>query len=494
MTSPCSKQLHDNDARLSGRCGIAATAGPLTLMCDPNPDSNACRKRLGLLLARVLLLALIVGASATRANAGGILWIQWDPSPDPAVIGYRVSIGPAPGLYTATFDVGPATSFLYSAPEDRRYFVTVASYAAGPIVGPRSAPVSGFPSAAPDAQFFYQAMWGSVATRASANSFRAEAEGVSRRPLAVSGPAMPPVLCWMPSSDCLAARTLARRPDAVSSIAASTDGRVFFVEGNQRIGALSGGAGPQIILAAGSGAVQFDQISLDAAFQSTGLLYVGETETGSDGGREFRVVRYRVAQNGAGERSVLVSLPLPASGRAQFSVGQGHIDVAVPVPAIGEPDRYAGTVLRFNLDGSVAGTASRGSAADTPVIAMGFSSPTGMTVDNQTGRLWLAGTDIRNRHWVSSVGGFATPLPVAATSLSAGNGAGGYLFFVRADGSLGKARTTRDGLATLERRLSFGNGPVRAVAASPSGVLFVAVADDPGAGAPTSILQLNPIW
>ena len=81
-----------------------------------------------------------LGASAADA---GTVWIEWDSSPDPAVVGYRVSVGIAPGVYTESFDVGPATSFVYQARDDSRiYYLAVASYAAGPLVGPPSVPVS----------------------------------------------------------------------------------------------------------------------------------------------------------------------------------------------------------------------------------------------------------------------------------------------------------------------------------------------------------------
>ena len=314
-------------------------------------------------------------------------------------------------------------------------------------------------------------------------------EAANRRPWAVSMTALPSIVCWASSSECLSARMVARRDEEVSSLAASADGRLFFVQGKSWIGVVSGGVGPQPVLVADSGDVQFNHISLDSTFPTTGRLYVGETETGSDGSREFRVVRYRVVQNRAGERVVLVRIPLAATGQAQFSVSQNQIDVAVPVAAEGHPrDEYAGTVLRFNLDGTV----PRDRTAGSPVIAMGYPNPTGQAFDERTGHLWLAGSDDRNQYWVSSVGGFASPMSLAATSLSAAGGAGSSLFVVLANGRLGRAQTTVDGLVTLGSQLTIGNGLVRAIATSPSGALFVAIADDSTAGATTSILQLTP--
>ena len=114
-------------------------------MWDPSSNSNVTGyRRAAPLLCAILIALFVVGVSATAANAGA-LWIEWDRSPDPRVVGYRVSIGTSPGAYTATFDVGSATSFVYLAADERLYYVAVASYAAGRVVGPLSAPVSGYP-------------------------------------------------------------------------------------------------------------------------------------------------------------------------------------------------------------------------------------------------------------------------------------------------------------------------------------------------------------
>ena len=90
-------------------------------------------------LAIALLLALIAGV---RAEAAESLSVEWDPSPEAEVIGYRVSIGPAPGVYDSTVDVGNSTTFtLTSVVAGRTYCFAVAAYSAGPSVGSRSADV-----------------------------------------------------------------------------------------------------------------------------------------------------------------------------------------------------------------------------------------------------------------------------------------------------------------------------------------------------------------
>ena len=69
--------------------------------------------------------------------------LRWDPSPDPAVVGYIVYAGTQSREYTATFNVGKETSFTYGVVPDRQYFFAVAAYAAGMTVGPASDEVVG---------------------------------------------------------------------------------------------------------------------------------------------------------------------------------------------------------------------------------------------------------------------------------------------------------------------------------------------------------------
>ena len=90
-------------------------------------------------LAIALLLALVAGV---RVGAAETLSIEWDPNPEPEVVGYRVFVGPQPGVYTSQVDVGNATSYSLGAVEaGQRLCVAVAAYYAGPTVGNKSAEV-----------------------------------------------------------------------------------------------------------------------------------------------------------------------------------------------------------------------------------------------------------------------------------------------------------------------------------------------------------------
>lgn len=247
-------------------------------------------------LTCIALTALLLSVVAVGPAEAGTIWIEWDRSPDPTVVGYRVSVGTSPGVYTQTFDVGFTTSFVYQAPETRLYYLAVASYAAGPQVGPLSAPVSAYSVGAapvspafqaPDARSFYESLWRNVA----AGGLLSGVATTSR---------------WR----------RARTP-------------LFFIEDGQRIGVVTSNVvQPQPVLVSDDPDVQLTQVLPDADFASNGLIYVGETGTSRDGGRELRIVRYRVDQRQAVEPALVATVPLPAVGEALFSItSSGELSV-----------------------------------------------------------------------------------------------------------------------------------------------------------------------
>jgi hypothetical protein len=455
-----------------------------------------------------IAIALLVSLALPATAHAGFISIEWDPSPDPAVVGYRVSVGSAPGVYTQTFDVGRTTYFVYEASESRQYYLAVASYAAG-RTGPNSAPLAAFPIGPPsgggitetaftDARAFYEALWRHTAAgNAVGRSVRAgETAGVVGRPFrdaAARGAdtaSFPSTVCWA-AADCLAVRTIARRSAAITSIAVSADDQLFFIEGQQRISAIASGVlQPRPVLVPLSTKVHFEQVALDPAFSTTGVMYVGETETFADGSREYRIARYRVVRNQAGERAVIASIALPSSGRAQFSISSaGHVYVAMPAA----DQETAGTILRFAVDGSIPVDQAEGS-----VIAAGYARPTALAFDEQSQRLWLAGMDDQYRPSVASLGGSVVmPASMTVVSMSAAAAAGDRSLYLSSEtGNLGKADVAPDGAISNHWQLTIGTSLVRAVAPSTSGDLIVAVATESAAGpvyAPTySILRLTP--
>ena len=87
-------------------------------------------QRLGIALAFVLAM---LTTTVARADS---LTLAWDANPEPDVVGYYVYIGTASGVYSTVVDVGNDTSYTFtSAVPGTTYYLTVAAYVAGPIVG-----------------------------------------------------------------------------------------------------------------------------------------------------------------------------------------------------------------------------------------------------------------------------------------------------------------------------------------------------------------------
>lgn len=80
-----------------------------------------------------------------NTSGPGTLRLAWDAVPDPRVIGYKVYVGTQPGVYTQTFDVGPATTWTLPSPvAGQQYCFAVSAYIAGNVEGPKSAEVCGY--------------------------------------------------------------------------------------------------------------------------------------------------------------------------------------------------------------------------------------------------------------------------------------------------------------------------------------------------------------
>jgi hypothetical protein len=106
----------------------------------------------GQYLARRVFWALVClwGTTALgQAPSGRYITLEWDPSPDPTIVGYIVYVGTAPRRYTESYVVRSRTYFVYpNAVPEQRYYFAVAAYAGGPLMGPLigvpSEEVSGF--------------------------------------------------------------------------------------------------------------------------------------------------------------------------------------------------------------------------------------------------------------------------------------------------------------------------------------------------------------
>jgi hypothetical protein len=87
-----------------------------------------------------LFMVLACGVPAASAGAAAVT-LAWDPNTELSVVGYRVFVGPEPGVYTTSIDVGNVTSHVYTVPSEGRVCFAVAAYSAGPILGSKSAEV-----------------------------------------------------------------------------------------------------------------------------------------------------------------------------------------------------------------------------------------------------------------------------------------------------------------------------------------------------------------
>ena len=328
-------------------------------------------------IASALLTILLVGVTPAH---GGTLTVAWDPSPDPTVMGYRVYVGTSSGAYTEIYDVGKVTTFSYNAAEGTTYYFTVAAYAPGPVVGPRSSEVSATGGAPSDTNGFWSSVWGA----------RATGSGLNTGDFRVRHSSADSASCSQPGPDgCLPVQPIGRLSSPATPFAASPEGRLFVIDGGRRIRAMTGRGFTRESLIIADRSTRLDQVAIDPAFARTGFMWVSETRTSAFGRRTFTVARYRVVKNRAGERTEIVSgIVLPPSGDALFAIGgTGHIYVAVPGSAnVSHP--YWGTVLRFNADGSVPDDQN-----ESPVIAAGYTFPHALTLEGLSERVVLNGAD-----------------------------------------------------------------------------------------------------
>src|SRR5438128_9637550 len=76
----------------------------------------------------VMVVATLLALASTAA--AGTITIAWDANPEPTVMGYVVSVGTSSGNYTASYDVGNATTFDFSgAVPGTKYYLVDRAYA-----------------------------------------------------------------------------------------------------------------------------------------------------------------------------------------------------------------------------------------------------------------------------------------------------------------------------------------------------------------------------
>jgi len=161
-------------------------------------------------------------AFPSSANADTIT-VGWDPQPDATVVGYMLYVE-GPSGYSRSFDAGMNVVFPFTeALAGQQYCFTVASYAAGPSVGPPSSPVCGYSNMAP--------VFAGVSDRSTAVgqavSLQLDANDPEGRPLTYTATGLPPGLTLQSSTGFISGTpttvgtynvTLTARDESLSSV------------------------------------------------------------------------------------------------------------------------------------------------------------------------------------------------------------------------------------------------------------------------------------
>ena len=320
-------------------------------------------------LARTISIALVLLVTLLARSAESGIIVAWDANPEPEVIGYRIYVGTAPGVYSETYDVGRQTTFEYSrGAANVRYHFAVAAVAPGGLVGPLSAEVVGFDQG-------HSSAWSPRSNRSGSETESAGA------------------ICAGGGLDCYVASVRAAGLGKITDLTPTPDGRVLFIEERRRIRVLArAGVLRQPALESHRA---LTGLALDPLFAQTGELFVGESEPQRDGTDALAIVRYRElgGQIGGGA-TVIAGLRLARGNAAPFTLdSERQVYVALPrLTASGRTsDPYEGHVLRINPDGSVPAD-GRGAS---PLFAASFSEPTALVWASAERQLWLAGAEER---------------------------------------------------------------------------------------------------
>jgi hypothetical protein len=284
----------------------------------------------------------------------------------------------------------------------------------------------------------------------------------------------------------------------ISVISTLPDGRVLAVEDAQRVRVIDGDSlveEPALLLDARRASIV--GLAVDSAFAATQTVYVAWADRTVPGISELHITRYREFRNSLRDSATIVSgLPLAAERPVPMAVDADGL-LYVAMPGHGDQDvrrndgLYAAAILRFTRDGFVPPSNPRAS----PIVAYGYTVPTGLAVDTTHRRIWLAGRHNSWHHSVSSI-----PIDLATTerwpvepvgSAAVGQGTLAVLrsdpavtewLIVATEDDVRRAEIGNDGRAFRFEELARVNlrEPVLASAPAPAKVLYVAGTNDQG--------------
>jgi glucose/sorbosone dehydrogenase len=303
-------------------------------------------------------------------------------------------------------------------------------------------------------------------------------------------------LCFTPTA------VVARDFQDATSLTPTPDGRLLFVEGATKVRVVANQTlvrEPALVAPTSSRIVG---MAVDADFTASHLVYVASTDQTTGKGVTLNITRYREVTNTLGEAATIVTaLPFAADAMAPLAVDASGLLYAA-MPSTTDADD-SGALLRFTRDGRVPSE----NANASPIIAFGYSRPTGLAIDSAKRRIWVSGNTARWTHGVStfsltSDAGTAWPrLPrTLGTWVQSERFHAANIGLTRREGETSRllitaGRQLYDGLIGEDGRLNAlnevifnGDLAIEVAAPGPSGRLFVVVKD---AGGAASILQMQ---
>jgi hypothetical protein len=336
--------------------------------------------------ARWLIASLalaLVSVTAVRAVEQADFYLEWDPSTDASVVGYRVFIGTQSGIYSEAHNVFGSTSFTYSGLPWVRYYFAVASYYPGSLLGPLSKEVSGVVQAGSPTTSG-TVTWASTSIVSDGSPDSRPAEGpsglVQQRTNAAATDLREPFVLkeWTESVG------------SVSAMACLPTGEVLLVEEGRFVRRLVGGQINERIAEIREGRIS--GLVADPTFERSGLIYLGVTTVRARA-EELDVIRYRLVGGRLGEAArIVVGLPVQSRSDTPLALdGKGHIYIALPgeTGPEGRLEPHQGTIVRLGTDGSTPSDNPKMS----PDFVRGFELPTDLKWDASLEGLWLAGSD-----------------------------------------------------------------------------------------------------
>ena len=215
----------------------------------------------------------------------------------------------------------------------------------------------------------------------STTSATALAPAVSPTAVAAANSVTSACVVTSSSGKCFDGRVLANGLDSPSALSPTSDGRLFFIEGNNRVRAIDRDVlVPEPVLELPNPDARFVGLAVDQEFERTRSVFVAWTELNRDGMSSLNVTRYRELQNRLAEGATIMSgVAIPPDAVAPLALDrEGLLYVGLP-----------GAVLRVTRDGLVPSSNPRAS----PIVAETRAAPTALAVDSSGQRVWLAGRE-----------------------------------------------------------------------------------------------------